>query len=163
MAGTTRDKFFDAINESYDALFAAIEATEARGHALSKAVIDEAKTGEMEIVALARQWVDAPANVFDNLQAMLDAQARAQRRVLELASDALSGAGEYGSDIQDALRRAIKANAKAGEATVEVARKAYTRVRGGEGIESDGRRKPTATRVPIAEGTSTNSGGTADS
>ena len=29
---TAREKFFEAINESYDALLSAVEATEARGH-----------------------------------------------------------------------------------------------------------------------------------
>ncbi len=163
MAGTTREKFFDAINESYDALLTAIEATEARGHALSSVAIDEARTGEKEVVALAQKWVDAPSNVFENLQAMLEAQTRAQRRVLQLASDALSGAGEYGTDVQDALRRVIKANAKAGEATVEAAQKMYARGRGGEGTESDGHKNPSATKVPVAEGTGTDTGGTADS
>ncbi len=167
MAGTTRDKFFDALNESYDALLTAVEAAEARGHKFSNAIIDEARQGETEVVALARTWSDAPGNVFENLKAMVEVQGRAQRRGLELARDALGGAGEFGNDVQEALRRVIKANARAGEATAEVAQdvvhKAYTRVRGGEEPEPGGPKHSKATKVPVAAGSGANSGEAADS
>ena len=161
MADTNRDKFFDALNESYDALLTAVEAAEARGHKLSNAVIDEAREGEKEVVALARKWADAPTNVFENLEAMVEAQGRAQQRGLEFARDALGGAGEFGADVQEALRRVIKANAKAGEATAEVAqeaaRKAYTRVRRGEESELGGPTHSKVTKAPVAVGIDTNS------
>lgn len=171
MAGATRDKFFDAVNESYDALVTAIEAAEARRHKVSNAVIDEARRGEKEMVTLARKWVDAPTSVFDNLEAMLEVQGRAQQRRLDLARDALGGAGEFGTDLREVLGRVIKANAKAGEATAEaaqeVARKAYTRIRPGDEteieVESDGRKHTKATKVPVAAGTGANSGEAADS
>ena len=168
MVGTTQDKFFEAVNESYDALLTAVQAAEARGHKFSSAVIDEARKGEKEVVTLARKWADAPTDVFENLEAMLEAQGRAQQRGLELARDAWGDAGEFGADVQDALRRVIKANAKAGEATVEVAQevaqRAYTRVRGREDpdIESDGAKPAKATKVAVAAGTDTNSGEIAD-
>ena len=169
MAGTTRDKFFDAVNESYDALLTAVEAAEARGHKLSNAVIDEARRGEKEMLTLAQKWVGDPTSVFDNLEAMMEVQARAQQRRLEFARDVLGGAGEFGTDVRDALRRVVRANAKAGEATAEaaqeVAHKAYTRVRGGKEaeIESGGPKHTKATKVPVAAGASTNSGEAADS
>lgn len=167
MAGTTRDKFFDALNESYDALLTAVEAAEARGHKLSNAVIDEARKGEKEVVALARKWADAPANVFENLEAMVETQARAQQRGLELARDALGGAGEFGNDVREALRRVIEANAKAGEATAEAAQevvhKAYTRVRRGEDTAPSEPKHSKTTKAPVAAGSRTNSGEAADS
>ncbi len=171
MAGTTRDKFFDAVNDSYDALLFAIEAAEARGYRASNAVIDEARRGEKEAIALARKWTDAPTSVFENLQAMLEAQGRAQQRRLELARDALEGAGEFGTDVRDALRLVVKANAKAGEATAEaaqeVARRAYSRIRREDDADaeeaSSGRKHAKATKVPVAAGTGANSGEAADS
>lgn len=127
---TTRDRLFDAINESYDALTAAIEATEERGHRVSRTVLSEARKGEQEVVALARQWANDPTNVFENLGALVDTQARAQRRALELARDSLTGAGEYGSEVQQALTRVIQANRQATEATIEALRRGVNRVRG---------------------------------
>jgi hypothetical protein len=121
------NRFIDAINETYDALLTAIEASELRGHKISQTVIEEARKGERELMELARNWVDTPANVFDNLGAMIDAQARAQRRALELAQASLEGAGEYRSEVQGAFRRVIKANRVAAEATLEVAREATHR------------------------------------
>jgi hypothetical protein len=157
MADTTRDKFFDAVNEAYDGWFSAIEAGQARGRNVSRTLLDEARKGERELVALARKWVDAPTNFFENFEAVLDAQARAQRRALDLARDSLSDAGEYGREVQEALRRVIKANGAAGEATVEAVRNAYSsamdRLRGTEeGAEPSRRRPARPTRVPVVAG-----------
>ncbi len=169
MSGRTRDKFVDAVNESYDALLIAIEAAEARGHKVSNAVIEEARQGEKDFVALDQKWTDAPTNVFENLEAMLDVQGRAQQRRLEFARDALGGAGEFRADVRDALSRVVKANANAREATAEaaqgLAQKAYSRIRPGDDaeVESGGRRRAKATKLPVAAGSSTNSGEAADS
>lgn len=154
MAGTTRDKFFDAVNEAYDAMFSVVEASEARGHNVARTALDEAQKGERELVTLARKWVDAPTSFFDNFEAALDVQARAQRRALELARDSLTGAGEYGREVQGALRRVIKANGTATEAAVEAVRDAYSRavdrIRPTEEETGTSRRRPSrATRVPV--------------
>jgi|SRR3990172_7023567 len=151
MVDTIRDKFFDAINETYDALLSAIDASETRGHRVSRTVLEEARKGEKELMGLARKWVDEPTGYFENLEAAVDAQARAQQRALELARDLLGGAGEYRREVQDALRRLIKANATATEATVEALRVTYTRamerVRGTEEAAARGPR-----RVHVAAG-----------
>jgi hypothetical protein len=80
--GKTRDKFFDAINEAYEALMVGIEATEQRGHKVSGTLLAEARKGERELATLARTWVDSPRSVYENLEAMIDVQTRAQRRAL---------------------------------------------------------------------------------
>jgi hypothetical protein len=123
----TRDKFFDAINEVYDALLAGIEATEERGHRVSKTLLAEARKGETELSKLARTWAESPSSVYENLEAMIEAQGRAQQRVLELTRDAFKGAGAYRGELQEALRRMIRANRSATDAMVEVARTATSR------------------------------------
>jgi hypothetical protein len=152
----TRDKFFDAINETYDALITGIEATEERGHRVSQTLLTEARKGEKELAALAKTWVDTPTSFFENLEAMIDAQTRAQRRALELARDSLKGAGEYRGDVQDALRRMIRANRDVAEAMVEVARSATSRAaEQAERLPRPRRMRPAArrpARVPVAEG-----------
>ena len=152
----TRDKFLDAMDETYDALITGIEATEARGDKVSKTLLAEARKGEKEASKLARSWVDSPVSLFENLEAMIDAQARAQTRALELARDALKGAGEYRGEVQEALRRMIRANRTIAEAMVEVARTGSSRAaRRVERLPRPRMARPRAvrpSRIPVAEG-----------
>ena len=151
----TRDKFFDAINETYDALVTAIEASEERGHRVSRTLLDQARKAEQEVSALARGWVDSPRSVYENLEAMIEAQTRAQHRALELARDSLKGAGDFRGEVQEALRRMIRANRAAAEAVVEVAREASSRAaRQVERVPRPRRARPGAARparIPVAE------------
>jgi hypothetical protein len=169
MARTTRDKFLDAVNESYSALLSVIDATEMRGHKVSRTVIAEARKGEREVADLTRKLVDEPASFFDNMEAVIEAQANAQRRALELARESLGGAEEYRHDVRQALARVIAANREATQAMAvamrQATRGAYTqtatrmrgaatrvrsaatRARGAAGVE---RRKPRPTRAAPA-------------
>jgi hypothetical protein len=148
---TTRDRLFEAANEYFDAMFAAVKATEGRGHKVSQALIAEAQQEQREFTEVARQWVDAPTHLTENLTAMLEAQTRVQERALDIIKDTFGGAGDYRAEMQDAVQRMIKANADAGRATVEVARDAYTRVR--HRGEEEPRKGTRATRVPVAAAT----------
>ena len=123
----TRDRFFDAINETCDALVAGLEATEERGHRVSRTLLSEARKGETELSKLARTWTESPRSIYENVEAMIDAQGRAQQRALELTRDAVKGAGAYRGELQEALRRMIRANRSATDAMVEVARTATSR------------------------------------
>jgi hypothetical protein len=152
----TRDKFFDAIDETYNALVTALEATEARGDKVSQTLFAEARKGEREASKLARSWVDSPTSLYENLEAMIDAQARAQSRALQLARDSLKGAGAYREEVQEALRRMIQANRNIAEAIVEVSRTGASRAaRGAESLPRPRRmqaRTVRPSRVPVAEG-----------
>jgi len=159
MANTTvpaRDKFFDALDEAYDALITAIEATEAQGDKVSKTLLAEARKAEKEASKLARSWVDSPTSLYENLEAMIDAQARAQTRMLELARDSLKGAGAYRGQVQEALQRMIRANRNIAEAMVEVARTGLSRAaRRVERLPRPRRARPRAvrpSRIPVTEG-----------
>src|SRR3990170_8429634 len=117
MARTPRDKFFGAINESYDALFSAIDAGNARGYRASRTVLKEARKGERELVSLARKWADSPTNFFDLFETVLDIQARGQGRALQLTRDWLGGVGDSGREVREGLRRLGQGHPAAGEAT----------------------------------------------
>lgn len=153
MVDTAREKLIEAIDESFDALLDAAKATEARGHKVTGAVLDGAKEGEQEFVELVRKWTAAPTNFLENFSAMLEAQTRAQQRALDIVRDSFGGAGDYTGELQEAMRKMVRANADAARATVELARDAYTRVREGQAEEAQPARKSSrATRVPIAAG-----------
>jgi hypothetical protein len=123
----SRDKFLEALDSGYGALMSIIEATEARGDRVSRTLLAEARKAEKELLALTRGWVDSPASVFDNLDAMIDAQARAQRRTLALAREALDGAGAYRAEVRAALRQMMKANRAAGDVTLGALREVTAR------------------------------------
>ncbi|MEX1252843.1 MAG: hypothetical protein WEE64_00740 [Dehalococcoidia bacterium] len=122
-----RDKFFDAINETYDAFISGIEAAEERGHRVSQRLLNEARKSEEEVSTLGRTWANAPTRVHENLAAMIDAQARSQRRALEMARDSLKGTEAYRDEVREALRRVIRANRTGTDAMVDVARAATSR------------------------------------
>src|SRR3990170_1817857 len=94
---TARDKFFDAINESYDALVSAVEAAEARGHNVSQVVLQEARKGEREVQeALERvikanraatdATVDALRNAFSRLRGAEEQAEPGRRRPTRLTN-----------------------------------------------------------------------------
>jgi hypothetical protein len=134
MVRETRERFLNAINESYSALLSVADATEMRGHKVSRTVIAEARKGEREVADLTRKWLDEPGSFFDNMEAVISAQTAAQRRALELARESLGGAEEYRHEVQVALAKVIEANRDATQAMTAVMRQASraaaTRVRG---------------------------------
>jgi hypothetical protein len=123
----SRDKFLEELDSGYGALMSVIEATEARGDRVSRKLLAEARKAEKELLALTKGWVDAPGNLFENLEAMIDAQARAQKRTLALARETLDGAGAYRSEVRAALRQMIKANRAAGDVTLGALREVTVR------------------------------------
>jgi hypothetical protein len=63
----------------------------------------------------------------ENLEAMIDAQARAQKRTLVLARETIDGAGAYRTEVRAALRQMIKANRAAGDVTLGALREVTVR------------------------------------
>jgi hypothetical protein len=133
-----------------------MEATEARGHKVSRTAFEEARKGEREVSALARKWVDEPTSFFENISGVFDVQARAQMRALELARDALQATGEYRSEVGEALRKFTRANSAVSRATAEAAREAYGRLAGRELVEEEHGAGPNGsagrTRTKVAAG-----------
>lgn len=136
MARTRRDRFFGAVNESYDAMLSLMEHGNERGYRASRTALREARKGEREMVGLARKWSEAPRSVFDLMESVVDVQARGSRRALELTREAWENAGEFTDEVQAAARRSIQANRAAGEITIDALRdatsRAIERVRGME-------------------------------
>ena len=128
MVSRSRGRLLDAVDEGCRAVLSAVEDTEMRGHKVSRTVLTEARKGEHEAVELARKWIGSPTSVFDNFEAVVDVQARAQRRLLELGRDTLLGAVAYGGEVQRALSRVVTANRQAAEVVVDSARDGYSRL-----------------------------------
>jgi hypothetical protein len=125
MSRTRRDRLLDTINEGYGALLSAVEDTEGRGHKVSRTVLAEARKGEHEVAELARKWMGSPTSFFDNFEAAVEVEARAQRRALELGRDTLVGVANYGGELRRALNRFVRAYQQAGDVAGELSRDAY--------------------------------------
>jgi len=123
------EKFFDALNNSYDALLGAIEAGSERGYRVSKDFLDEARKAQREAVDLGKKLLDAPADVAGFYGAVVEATSKAQSRTLELAREWLGELGESGKEARDAIQKAMRANQAAALAAVDAARSGLARAR----------------------------------
>jgi hypothetical protein len=128
MAGeNATQKFFDALNQSYDAWIEALRTGNERTHRFSLAVLDEARKGQREAIDLGKKWVDAPLDIISFYSSVIETATRAQGRALELTRQWFSDAAESQKDARQVAQRMMDANRSAGEAVGEVARGAFSR------------------------------------
>ena len=123
------EKFFDALNDSYDALLGAIEAGRERGYRVSKDFMEEARKAQREAVDLGKKLVEAPTDVAGFYGAVVEATSKAQSRTLELAREWLGDLGDSGKEARDAMQKVMKANQAAARAAVDAARSGLARAR----------------------------------
>ena len=123
------EKFFDALNDSYDALLGAIEAGSERGYRVSKDFVEEARKAQREAVDLAKKLVEAPTDVAGFYGAVVEATSKAQSRTVELAREWLGELGESGKEARDAIQKVMKANQAAARAAADAARSGLARAR----------------------------------
>jgi hypothetical protein len=121
------EKFFDALNDSYDALLGAIEAGRERGYRVSKDFVEEARKAQREAVDLGKKLVEAPTDVAGFYGAVVEATSKAQSRTLELAREWLGDLGDSGKEARDAIQKVMKANQAAARAAVDAARSGLAR------------------------------------
>ena len=123
------EKFFSALNESYDALLGAIETGSERGYRVSKDFVEEARKAQRETVDLGKKLVEAPTDVAGFYGAVVEATSKAQSRTLELAREWLGELGDSGKEARDAIQKVMKANQAAARAAVDAARSGLARAR----------------------------------
>jgi CubicO group peptidase (beta-lactamase class C family) len=122
----SQEKFFNALNDSYEAIIEAIKAGNERGYRFSKTLIEEVEKGQKEVLELAKKWAGAPTDVPGFLGSVVEAMAKAQSRGLVLARDWLLEASEARSEAREAIQRVVSANQAATQAAVEAARGLFT-------------------------------------
>lgn len=151
MAGNDASaKFFEALNESYDALIDTIKAANERGHRVSVSVIEDAQRGQREAVDLAKKWIDAPLDIAGFYSALLEATTKAQSRSLDVTRQWFTELGDAQKETREVLQRMANANRTAGEAAVDLARGAFNRT--GEVIRSAGQVATAATNAAGGDG-----------
>ena len=123
----TQEKFFDALNDSYEAIIEAVKAGNERGYRFSKTLIEEAEKGQEEVLELAKKWGEAPTDLPGFYGALVEATSKAQSHSLELAKEWLGALSESRTDTRDAIERGVGANGTAARAAVGGARGLFTR------------------------------------
>ena len=128
MAGNeAAGKFFDALNESSDALIDAIRAANDRGHRVSTAVIESAQEGQREAVELAKKWIGAPFDLAGFYSTLIESATRAQGRALEVTRQWFGELADAQKETREILQRVVKANRAVNEASADVARGVFSR------------------------------------
>ena len=120
-------KFFDALNEGYDALIDAVRATNDRGHRVSTALIEDAQRGQREAVDLTRKWIEAPLDVVGLSGSVIDTATKAQSRSLEATRQWFGEMADAQKESRQMLQRLVGAGRGAGEAAVSGARGFFNR------------------------------------
>ena len=123
----TVDKFFDAVNEAYDALLDAARSANDRGYRVSRRLLDEIEHGQREAVDLTRRAAAAPRDIAGSFTSAVRNVTDAQGRVLDLTRQLLDEAADSGREGRDTVRKVIEANRQAGQAAIEATRDSITR------------------------------------
>jgi hypothetical protein len=128
MAGNdAATKFFEAINETSDAVIDAIRAANDRGHRVSAALIEQAQENQREAVELAKKFIAAPLDVPGLYSSMVENATKAQGRALDATRQWFGELAEAQKETREIFQRMVKANRTASEATVETARGLFNR------------------------------------
>jgi cellobiose-specific phosphotransferase system component IIA len=161
------EKFFEALNDSYDALLEAIRAGTERGYRVSRKLIEQAQKAQRESVDLGKKLVEAPGDLPGFYGALVEATSKAQSRTLELAREWLGELGDAGKEARDALQQVMKANQAATRAAVEAARSRLGRAReragkAGPKAKGAGRGEPVSPEEPESPPEATQGDSTAE-
>lgn len=128
MAGNdAAGKFFEALNESADALIDATRAANDRGHRVSTALIESAQEGQRETVDLLKKWIAAPFDVAGFYSTLIESATRAQGRSLEVTRQWFGELADAQKETREILQRVVTANRAVNEASADVARGVFTR------------------------------------
>ena len=128
MAGNdATTKFFEALNETSDAFIDAVRAANDRNHRVSTAIIEQTQEGQREAVELAKKWIAAPFDFLGIYGSLVENSTKAQGRALEVTRLWFGEMSDAQRETREIVQRVVGANRSAGEATIELARGAFSR------------------------------------
>ena len=128
MAGNdATSKFFEALNDSSDALIDAVRAANDRGHRVSTALIQSAQEGQREAVELTRKWLTAPLDIAGFYSSLIESATRTQGRTLDITRQWFGEMADAQKETREILQRVVTANRSANEAGADVARGVFNR------------------------------------
>ncbi len=120
-------KYYEALNETSDAVIDAIRAANDRGHRFTTALIEQAQESQREAVELTRKWAESPFDLIGLLSSLTESTTKAQGRALDTTRQLFGELSDVQKETRDVVQKVINANRTAGEASVELARGAFSR------------------------------------
>ena len=120
-------KYYEALNETSDALIDAIRAANNRGHRFTTALIEQAQESQRDAAEITRKWAAAPFDMIGLMSSITESTTKAQGRTLDATRQIFSEFSDVQKETRDVMQRVINANRSAGEASVDMARSAFSR------------------------------------
>lgn len=145
MAGNdAATKFFEAVNDTSDAVIDAVRAANDRGHRVSAAMIEQAQESQREAVDLAKKFIAAPLDIPGFYSTVVENTTKAQGRALEATRQWFGEMAEAQKETREIFQRMIKANRLANDATIETARELLSQANDTvrSATNGDGRKAP---------------------
>lgn len=133
-------KFFEAANETSDALIDATRAANDRAHRFTAAVLQEVQEGQRETVELTKRWAEAPLDIFGFYSGLIETTTKAQGRALDVTRQWFGELSEMQKETRETVQKLISANRAANEASIEIARGVFSRATEFASSNGDGRR-----------------------
>jgi DNA repair ATPase RecN len=110
------DKFFDSLDDSFQAMMEAVRTGNERGLRFSRKLMNEIEEGQKELSSLGRKFSRNPRDSQGLYQASAELARRSMTNSSNLAKEWLMGAQEAGRDAQSTATKVIKANQSAARA-----------------------------------------------
>ncbi len=120
-------KYYDALNETSDAVIDAVRAANDRGHRFTTALIEQAQESQRDAVELTRKWAESPFDFIGLLSSVTESTTKAQGRALDATRQFFGELSDVQKETRNVVQKVINANRTAGEASVELARGAFSR------------------------------------
>ena len=120
-------KYYEALNETSDAVIDAVRAANDRGHRFTTALIEQAQESQREAVELTRKWAESPFDFISLLSSVTESTTKAQGRALDATRQFFGEWSTVQQETRDVVQKVISANRAAGEASMEAARGAFSK------------------------------------
>lgn len=121
------ERYYEALNETSDAIIDAVRAANDRGHRFATALIEQAQESQRDAVEFARKWAESPFDVIGLMSTITENTTKAQGRALDATRQLFSEMADAQKEGREVFQKVFNANRAAGEASVEVARGAFSR------------------------------------
>jgi hypothetical protein len=110
------DRFFNAMDDSFEAMVDAIKTGNERGYRFSKKLLREVEQGQQELVQLGRRFARQPNDMRGLYQASVDLARRTAGHSGDLAREWLADAAQAGQDARQTATKLVRANRSAAQA-----------------------------------------------
>ncbi len=120
-------KYYEALNETSDAVIDAIRAANNRGHRFTTALIEQTQENQRDAAEITRKWAAAPFDMIGLMSSITESTTKAQGRALDATRQIFNEFSDVQKETRDIVQRVIAANRSANEASVNMARSAFSR------------------------------------